>query len=73
MSETPKIPKLAGFKEAQEIMGWPKGQLSNYIQRGTFPKPIQKLHSGPVWIEETILEYKRQRDVRLAARKTKGV
>lgn len=59
-----KIPPLAGLDEASEILGWSKQHIHSYINRGVFPKPIQRLACGPVWLREQIEQYKRDREGR---------
>lgn len=59
---TNEFPRLAGMAETAEIMGWSKQHLASYIRRGRFPAPVQTLKCGQIWLVETILEYKRERD-----------
>lgn len=57
------IPKLAGRKEAMEILGWKhKSMIGTYLERGSFPLPIQVLACGPIWTVQQIEEYKASRD-----------
>ncbi|WP_374018985.1 hypothetical protein ABU162_04345 [Paenibacillus thiaminolyticus] len=55
---------FAGLKEAADILGWKKQQVTEYIRRGKFPLPVQVLASGPVWERAQIEDYRdsRQRD-----------
>ncbi len=53
---------MVGVAEAAAILGWDKRKVSDYLKRGTFPEPYQKLACGPIWLESTILEYKRDRE-----------
>jgi predicted DNA-binding transcriptional regulator AlpA len=55
------IPPLVGHKEAAEILGWSKQQLSVYLKRGKFPQPIQTLASGPIWTRAQIEQYKQSK------------
>lgn len=57
-----QLPPLVGYAEAAEMLGWDKRRVGIYIQRGSFPEPMQRLASGPVWTLEQIEEYKRSRD-----------
>ena len=59
--DTSNIPPLAGVAEAAEILGWDKRRVSTYISRGSFPEPLQRLASGPVWTYKQIEEYKESR------------
>ena len=43
------LPLLAGVAEAADVMGWDKRRVVTYIDRGTFPPPVQSLASGRVW------------------------
>ena len=43
------VPRLAGVAEAAGIMGWDKRRVITYIDRGSFPEPLQSLASGRVW------------------------
>lgn len=53
-------PKLVGVSEIAELASPPvtKQAVANWRHRfDDFPKPVQTLQSGPVWDEETILEW----------------
>lgn len=57
-----EIPKLAGRKEAMEILGWEhKSMIGTYLKRGQFPLPIQELACGPIWTVQQIEEFKERR------------
>jgi len=53
--------EIVGHYEATKILGWQKQQVSNYIKRGKFPEPLQKLASGPIWFKEDIQKFKESR------------
>ena len=64
MMDDSKIPRLAGYKEAMDILNWgPKkrSMINTYMKRGKFPIPIQTLASGPIWTEEQIIEFRDSR------------
>ena len=50
-------PLLAGVAEAAEVMGWDKRRVVTYIDRGSFPEPVQSLASGRVWRRSDVEAY----------------
>ncbi|MGB2874797.1 MAG: AlpA family phage regulatory protein [Gaiellaceae bacterium] len=42
-------PELAGLSEVAELCGVSKRTALNYAARKDFPKPVDRLASGPVW------------------------
>jgi predicted DNA-binding transcriptional regulator AlpA len=42
-------PELAGLAEVADMLGIAKRTATKYASRSDFPKPIQRLASGPVW------------------------
>ena len=50
-------PLLAGVAEAAEVMGWDKRRVVTYIDRGSFPEPVQSLASGRVWRRSDLEAY----------------
>jgi hypothetical protein len=50
-------PLLAGVAEAAEVMGWDKRRVVTYIDRGSFPEPVQTLASGRVWRRSDLEAY----------------
>lgn len=52
------IPQLVGLAEAAGILDWDKRKLATYISRGSFPEPIQRLASGPIWTAKQIEDYR---------------
>ncbi len=47
-------PQLAGVAEAAAIMGWDKRRVVTYIDRGSFPEPVQQLASGRLWLRSDV-------------------
>jgi hypothetical protein len=66
------LPVLAGVAEAAEVMEWDKRRVVTYIDRGRFPKPIQALASGRIWLRSEVeafaAEWREHRDARRRAR-----
>ncbi len=66
------LPVIAGVAEAAEVMGWDKRRVVTYIDRGRFPKPLQALASGRIWlrseVESFAAEWRERRDARRQAR-----
>lgn len=56
-----KLPPLAGYAEAAEMLGWDKRKLGVYLKRGSFPEPVLRLASGPIWLVEQIENYKKDK------------
>lgn len=48
------IPHLVGVAEAAQILGWDKRRVATYIQRGSFPEPVQSLAGGRIWAVDDI-------------------
>jgi hypothetical protein len=70
------VPRLAGVAEAAGIMGWDKRRVITYIDRGSFPKPLQSLASGRVWFASDIERFKDEwaaRRARLARKPKRGI
>jgi hypothetical protein len=51
------LPALAGVAEAADVLGWDKRRVVTYIDRGTFPEPVQSLASGRVWRRADVEAY----------------
>lgn len=49
--------------EVAQILGWSKQKVSTYRARGVFPKPIQQLSSGPIWLVEQIEQYNKSKSL----------
>jgi hypothetical protein len=62
------LPTLAGVAEAASIMGWDKRRVITYVDRGSFPEPVQALASGRVWLRDDIERFAREWRARRAAR-----
>jgi hypothetical protein len=62
------LPVVAGVAEAADVMGWDKRRVVTYIDRGRFPKPLQALASGRIWlrseVESFATEWRERRDAR---------
>jgi hypothetical protein len=63
------LPVLAGVAEAAEVMGWDKRRVITYIDRGHFPRPLQALASGRVWVRSDVEDYADSWRAKQAARK----
>ena len=66
------LPQLAGVAEAAEVMGWDKRRVVTYIDRGSFPAPVQALASGRIWVRTDVEEFARAWRDRQAARTKRG-
>jgi hypothetical protein len=53
------IPHLVGVAEAAEILGWDKRRVATYVQRGSFPQPVESLAGGRVWLVDDVLAFAR--------------
>ena len=62
------LPRLAGLAEAAQVMGWDKRRVATYIQRGSFPEPVQGLASGRVWLRADVEEFSERWHARHRAR-----
>ena len=51
------LPALAGVAEAADVLGWDKRRVVTYIDRGSFPEPVQSLASGRVWRRADVEDY----------------
>jgi predicted DNA-binding transcriptional regulator AlpA len=56
---------LVTSAEAARILGWKRQQVAEYVKRGWFPLPINRVEEGRrarrMWLRETIEEYKKER------------
>ena len=66
------LPLVAGVAEAAEIMGWDKRRVITYIDRGRFPKPLQSLASGRVWLRQDVERFAAEWKARQARRARRG-
>jgi hypothetical protein len=62
------LPLLAGVAEAAQVMGWDKRRVITYIDRGSFPAPVQSLASGRVWLRSDVERFALEWRTRQAAR-----
>jgi hypothetical protein len=62
-------PLLAGVAEAARVMGWDKRRVITYLDRGSFPAPIQSLASGRVWRRADVEAFASEWRARRAMRK----
>lgn len=46
--------ELAGLAEVAALLGVSKRTVKNYRDRADFPKPIEELASGPVWLRSDV-------------------
>jgi hypothetical protein len=53
------IPHLVGVAEAARILGWDKRRVATYIQRGSFPEPVESLAGGRIWAVDDIVDFAR--------------
>lgn len=58
--------KLLIASEVAEILGgrWDRKKVHEYLKRGKFPEPIMKVGVSPVWTEEQIRGYMKERGIR---------
>jgi hypothetical protein len=45
---------LVGVSEAAAILGWDRRRVITYVDRGSFPEPIEHLASGRVWRRDEV-------------------
>jgi hypothetical protein len=55
--EEPNFPQLLGVHELAEHLGVSRQRASQLGQSPTFPTPIVRLGSGPIWLEAAVLRY----------------
>jgi hypothetical protein len=65
-------PAIAGVAEAAEIMGWDKRRVITYIDRGSFPPPIQSLASGRIWLRSDLERFAAEWKERRARRASRA-
>jgi predicted DNA-binding transcriptional regulator AlpA len=65
-------PVVAGVAEAAEVMGWDKRRIVTYIDRARFPKPLQTLASGRIWLRSDIEAFADQWRSRQRTRRPAG-
>jgi len=62
------LPLLAGVAEAADVMGWDKRRVVTYIDRGSFPEPVQSLASGRIWRRSDVEAFRNEWSARRARR-----
>jgi len=60
------LPLLAGVAEAADVMGWDKRRVVTYIDRGSFPEPVQSLASGRIWRRSDVEAFRNEWSARKA-------
>jgi len=45
---------LVGVSEAAAILGWDRRRVITYVDRGSFPEPLEQLASGRVWRRDEV-------------------
>jgi hypothetical protein len=63
------VPLMAGVAEAAQVMSWDKRRVITYVDRGSFPKPVQALASGRIWLRTDLEEFARSWRQRQQARR----
>jgi hypothetical protein len=68
------LSQVVGVAEAAAVMGWDKRRVITYLDRGRFPRPVQALASGRVWLRDDVEAFARswharQRDRRAGGRR----
>ena len=52
-----RFPRLAGLAEVASLAGKTKRRAWQITQGRGFPKPVQTLAMGPVWLERDVQKY----------------
>jgi len=52
-------PKLLGVAEAAALLGWDRRRVITYVDRGSFPEPLESLAGGRVWALDDVREFHR--------------
>ena len=52
-----ELDDIMGLSEVSEMVGKSKQYVKTYVDRGTFPKPVKELASGPLWLRDQIQEW----------------
>lgn len=61
----PKEQPYMGLSEAAEYLAVSKQVVNNWMRRGKFPEPCERLAMGPVWETEVIVKFKEHHDARV--------
>jgi hypothetical protein len=65
-------PALVGVSEAAAILGWDRRRVITYVDRGSFPEPVEHLASGRVWQRDQIEAFARAFARRQARRRRRA-
>jgi len=57
--------KLAGLAEVAELLGVSRRTATRYTSRSDFPEPVARLRSGPVWLENDVLDWAKGSPIRI--------
>lgn len=52
-----RIPKLAGLAEVASLVGVSRSRAGQITTHPDFPKPVQRLAMGPVWLEADVRKF----------------
>lgn len=56
-----EFPALAGMREVAEILGVSRQRAYELIKKPTFPKPVVKLMTGPLWLASAVEKFAESR------------
>jgi hypothetical protein len=48
------VPELAGLAEIEDILGVTRQRVRELVARDDFPKPVQQLSSGPIYVKSMV-------------------
>lgn len=65
-------PALVGVSEAAAMLGWDRRRVITYVDRGSFPEPLEHLASGSVWRRDQVEAFARAFARRQARRRRKA-
>lgn len=51
-------PWLVGVAETADLLRWDKRRVITYINRGSFPEPLQSLAGGRIWALDDVVAFK---------------
>ena len=66
------LSQVVGVAEAAAVMGWDKRRVITYLDRGRFPRPVQALASGRVWLRDDVEAFARSWHARQRDRRAGG-
>ncbi|SDX81762.1 hypothetical protein [Paenibacillus sp. CF384] len=64
VAASPSYPKLVGSAEVSEILGIDRRNMHHKRKTKGFPDPVLVIKSGPLWIEDAIIEFRDESDDR---------